>query len=264
VARATGGGCGAPSAPRPTTGGWPAPRRDPGTSRAVAEPRGVTRLDGSRVLPVGRLARLLWVRAVRRLCQRAPRRGAGVQATWASARTEEAMREAHLPAQQPPPGQAPRLPSPHVGPGRASHPEGPPPQGPQAAVGLIWRARRRRDFDSVRDGRRRRVGVLTVTWGADSRPVPPRVAFAIGKKVGSAVRRNRIRRQLRAIVHQQAVNLRRGVYLIGVSPGTSETTFAELSSMFARALDHIHATDAPSSAPPGEVVARSTIAGPRP
>jgi len=172
------------------------------------------------------------------------------------------MGEAHLPAEQPPPSQAPRLSPPYVGPGGAGDPEGPPPEGPQAAVGLIWRARRRQDFESLRGGRRKQVGVLTVTWAADSSPIPPRVAFAIGKKVGSAVRRNRIRRQLRAIVRHQAVRLRRGVYLVRVSPGASEATFSEYSSMFADALDHLHGRGA-AAVPFPDVVASSNMSGPR-
>jgi ribonuclease P protein component len=104
------------------------------------------------------------------------------------------------------------------------------------------------------------VGVLTVTWRPDGQPIPPRVAFAIGKKVGPAVRRNRIRRQLRAIVRQQAVRLHRGVYLIGVVPEASQTTFSDLSSMFTRALDNIHGPGAPPPEPPG-VVAVANILG---
>ena len=45
-------------------------------------------------------------------------------------------REAHVPAEQPPPGQAPRLPPPHVRPRRPGRDPGPSAQGPQAPVGL--------------------------------------------------------------------------------------------------------------------------------
>jgi RNase P protein component len=44
------------------------------------------------------------------------------------------------------------------------------------------------------------------------------VAYAIGRKVGNAVERNRIRRQLRAIVRELAPHLRPGMYLIGIAP----------------------------------------------
>lgn len=45
---------------------------------------------------------------------------------------------------------------------------------------------------------------------------PPRVAFAIGKRTGSAVARNRLRRQLRSILDE--LDLPSGAYLIGAGP----------------------------------------------
>jgi len=48
----------------------------------------------------------------------------------------ERRSEAHVPAQQPTPGQAPRVPSPHVHTGRAGRVEGPSSEGPPPAVGL--------------------------------------------------------------------------------------------------------------------------------
>lgn len=48
-------------------------------------------------------------------------------------------------------------------------------------------------------------------------PDPPRVAFAIGRPVGNAVTRNRIRRRLRAALRelQTAGRLPAGDYLLG-------------------------------------------------
>ena len=109
------------------------------------------------------------------------------------------------PAQQPTPVEAPRLPAPDVDARRAGHPEGPPGQGPDPAVGLIWSIRDRAVFDRFRtEGRRFRHGVLWCTWIADAEARPPRVAYAVGRPVGGAVVRNRVRRQLRHAIADEA------------------------------------------------------------
>lgn len=86
----------------------------------------------------------------------------------------------------------------------------------------------------------------------DERLVPPRVAYAIGRKVGPAVRRNRLRRRLRAIVRGQAGRLAPGAYLIGAAPGAAELSFDELMTMFTEAVGAVGAlyTDKPAAARP--------------
>jgi ribonuclease P protein component len=66
---------------------------------------------------------------------------------------------------------------------------------------------------------------------------PPRVAYAIGKTVGGAVERNRVRRRLREIVRRQDLETGRG-YMIRVvdpaalttAPQTLETTLRSILS----------------------------------
>jgi ribonuclease P protein component len=60
--------------------------------------------------------------------------------------------------------------------------------------------------------------------------VPPCVAFAVGRGVGSAVARNRVRRRLRAALESLAGSplLTHGLLLVGARPGAPERTFAEL------------------------------------
>jgi ribonuclease P protein component len=66
------------------------------------------------------------------------------------------------------------------------------------------------------------------------------VAYAIGRKAGNAVERNRIRRQLRTIVQELASQLRPGMYLIGVAPPSTDLRFGELRLTVMRALDAIY------------------------
>lgn len=57
----------------------------------------------------------------------------------------------------------------------------------------------------------------------------PRVGYALGRKVGSAVRRNRLRRQLRELVKSHHDDLRPGWYVIGASSKATVLSFSELS-----------------------------------
>ena len=65
------------------------------------------------------------------------------------------------------------------------------------------RLSRSRDFDAVyRHGRSVSTRFLTLWWYARAEPVgEPRLGFAVPKAVGNAVVRNRIKRQLREILH---------------------------------------------------------------
>jgi ribonuclease P protein component len=56
------------------------------------------------------------------------------------------------------------------------------------------------------------------------------VAFSIGRALGSAPRRNRLRRRLRALLHELEPSLLPGALLIGALPATIELTFDQLRS----------------------------------
>ena len=63
------------------------------------------------------------------------------------------------------------------------------------------------------------------------------MAYAIGKRTGSAVVRNRIRRRLRAAVAlHQAELAPGGAYLVAADRRAMSTPFAELSDQVARSL----------------------------
>ena len=77
-----------------------------------------------------------------------------------------------------------------------------------------------------RDGVRFRRGPLWCTYLADPALGRAHVGFAIGRPVGGAVVRNRLRRRLRMIVREYP--LVPGWWLIGARPNSTELTFERL------------------------------------
>lgn len=62
----------------------------------------------------------------------------------------------------------------------------------------------------------------------DSTLTEPQVGYALGRSYGSAVRRNRLRRQLRELVKTRESAMAPGVYVFGASPRAHGTAFDEL------------------------------------
>lgn len=62
------------------------------------------------------------------------------------------------------------------------------------------------------------------------------MGYAIGKVVGNAVSRNKVRRRLQAVVATQAPGLAPGTYLIGAGPAAAAATYDELSAALVAAL----------------------------
>jgi len=109
---------------------------------------------------------------------------------------------------------------------------------------MIWRVDTRRDFEQLRRGPRRRSGPLTVTVGPLDATKPPRVAYAIGRKVGTAPHRNQLRRRLRALMTAQGDQLSPATYLIAARPGAAECSFDELDTHLSGALRALNALPA--------------------
>jgi ribonuclease P protein component len=113
---------------------------------------------------------------------------------------------------------------------------------------LIGRVRQRSTFEDLRRrGVRAGSGPLTVTYarerpGADG-PTGPAlacVAFAVPRRVGKAVVRNRVRRRLRAIFAEAGTDVvPAGAYLVAVRPGADALSYRELSEHVHRALTEI-------------------------
>jgi ribonuclease P protein component len=95
-------------------------------------------------------------------------------------------------------------------------------------------------FDRFRtDGHRFRAGVLWCNWIADEEARPPRVAYAVGRSVGGAVVRNRVRRQLRHAIVDEARGdgLPAGWYLLGAVPAAAEADGSALRAAVKRLAD---------------------------
>jgi ribonuclease P protein component len=95
----------------------------------------------------------------------------------------------------------------------------------------VARLRGRRAFTELAThGRTVRSGLLRVRYLAApaAGPGEAAVGFAIGKKAGSAVERNRIRRRLRAAVAHTTTPLTSGFYLISADPAATRAPFEDL------------------------------------
>jgi ribonuclease P protein component len=153
--------------------------------------------------------------------------------------SEEAMSEANLPTQQPQAGQAPRLSPPDVDARRAGNSQGTAAQRSTPPGRLIWRVERRETLQALRKAPRWRAGSISVSWVPAGAAEPPRVAFAIGRRAGSAVVRNRLRRRLRALVRDAAPRLRPGAYLISAGPSAAALNCNDLRSTLEKAFSQV-------------------------
>jgi ribonuclease P protein component len=64
----------------------------------------------------------------------------------------------------------------------------------------------------------------------------PRVGYALGRAYGSAVSRNRLRRQLRALMTDREPSMRPGVYVFGASARAKDLSFDQLGADLDRLL----------------------------
>ncbi len=75
-----------------------------------------------------------------------------------------------------------------------------------------------------------RRGLVTLTFLPEASVGPPRLALAVGRRVGGAVVRNRVRRRLREAARHLAGSgaLPAGAYLASVSPAAATASYDRL------------------------------------
>jgi ribonuclease P protein component len=108
---------------------------------------------------------------------------------------------------------------------------------------VVWRIGDRATFEALRRTkiRARQGPVWMARVPADGEDRRVRVAYSVGRKVGPAVRRNKIRRRLRMVMGALARSgsLAPGAYLVSAGPGAGQIPFAELTGTVARLVDRI-------------------------
>ena len=104
------------------------------------------------------------------------------------------------------------------------------------------RLRRRSEFQTaLRDGNRARDAILAITAVDSGDPrSDARYGFAIPKRVGGAVTRNRIKRRLRAIA-RNADHPKGWDFVIYAFPAAADATFAQLSASLDRLVRRLTA-----------------------
>jgi ribonuclease P protein component len=149
--------------------------------------------------------------------------------------------EAHLPAKQPRPQAASRVPGTYGDRRRPQGAERPPRARPQEAQRLST-IKKRADFVAANAGKRATTPgfILLVRDREDSDP-QMRVGFTVTKKIGGAVIRNRMKRRFRALARE--IVLAKGIsgadhVIIGRAKGI-EREFGLLRSELAGALERL-------------------------
>ena len=150
--------------------------------------------------------------------------------------------EAHLPAEQPGPQAAPRVPQPHGDGGRPQGAELATRARPQEAQRLAT-LKKRADFLAANAGLRTTTpGFILLVRDRKDQDASMRVGFTVTKKIGGAVVRNRMKRRLRALAREIVPT--KGFpgadhVMIGRAKGI-ERDFGLLRSELGQALDQLH------------------------
>lgn len=105
---------------------------------------------------------------------------------------------------------------------------------------MIDRIHERTIFARMRvEGKRVRSGSLWCSVILDPSLPAPKVAYAIGKRSGSAVARNRIRRRLRPLMVANSSQLPRGYFLVGADAEAATKSATDLNSEVAQLVKRL-------------------------
>lgn len=132
-----------------------------------------------------------------------------------------------------------RLPSPYGYSCWSSHYQSPSSQRPYPSfrLALVGKVHGRDTFLQFRQSNlRARRGTVRITFVAGDAFTQPCFAYAIGRRVGKAVKRNLLRRRLRAMCAELSPSLLPGAYLISVSPEALLLDYRDLKNDLQSAL----------------------------
>jgi ribonuclease P protein component len=173
------------------------------------------------------------------------------------------MDETYLSAECAEAGEDARIPQEDVDEGRPGGDPVAPGEGTPSPVGVTFGGntrtalgpiRSRQTFEDLRRSRAKgRSGPLSVAFVPQSTWSRCEVAYAINRKLGNAVTRNRLRRRLRSILSGHTSSLPAGAYLIRTGTGAPMLAFDELKVAMSQALEQaLRRADGPT---------RVTVAG---
>lgn len=155
------------------------------------------------------------------------------------ASVEEAEDEEDVPAKQPTSGATPRIPAPHVRSCRSPSSAFAPVKGPAAPQCVIVSLGSAREIRRLRaSGHRVQAGPLAMIASRDADQERTAVAFSIGRSVGNAVQRNRVRRRLREILRSRDAqgSMPASAYLVTCRAASLNLASFELAGLVDRAL----------------------------
>ncbi len=157
-----------------------------------------------------------------------------------SERYSGGVHETYFPTKQPSPLQEAWLSPSHEYPRRSRDSEVSPGKGSSPAFRLIGRIRHREVFSRLsKEGTYVRSHGLWCSLLLDDSLENAHIGYAIGRQVGGAVERNRIKRQLRVLFGTRSGQLRPGWYLIGVTPKATGSTWDQLGVLVDRLIGQI-------------------------
>ncbi len=147
------------------------------------------------------------------------------------------MHETYFPTKQPSPLQEAWFSSSYEYPRWSRDLEVSPRKGSSPAFRLIGRIRHREVFSRLsKEGTYVRSHGLWCSLVLDNSLEYAHIGYAIGRQVGGAVERNRIKRQLRALFGAKSRQLRPGWYLVGVTPKAAGSSWDQIGDMVDRLI----------------------------